>query len=336
VERCFYSRLNMIKETFNNKVLLLDTNHPALELGLREAGFSCDYFFDLNHKRLQLIIGEYSGIIVRSRFQLDKDLLSLAKNLSFIGRVGAGMEGIDVTYAASAGIRCLNAPEGNRNAVGEHALGMLLALLNRLLIVDEEVRNGIWKREENRGLELDGKTIGIIGYGNTGSAFAKKLSGFDCKVLAYDKYKNDFSDEYVTESDMDRIFSEADILSLHVPLTEETQQLVNRAYLKKFSKDIVLINTSRGKVVNTEDLVRDLDTGKVSAAALDVLEYESMSFEGLQDDELPEPYKELIASDKVILSPHIAGWTHESKLKLAEVIVSKIIANFRPPSSSRG
>jgi len=319
-------------ETTNNKVLLLDTNHPALEQGLTDAGFRCDYFFDLTLNRLKLIIGEYSGIIVRSRYQLNQELLSMAKNLAFIGRVGAGMEGIDTAFAESAGIRCFNAPEGNRNAVGEHALGMLLALMNRLLLVDAEVRKGIWLREENRGLELEGKTVGIIGYGNTGGAFAKKLSGFDCEVLAYDKYKSGFSDDYVCESDMDRIFIEADILSLHIPLTEETEYLINTEYLNKFRKNITLINTSRGKCVNTENLVNAINSGKVIGSALDVLEYESLSFETLKNDEIPEPYKQLIASEKVILSPHIAGWTHESKLKLAEVIVMKILVEFRPPA----
>ena len=321
----------MTRETNNNKVLLLDTNHPALEQGLKDAGFHCDYFFDLTLEQLKRIIGEYSGIIVRSRFHLDKELLSLAGNLAFVGRVGAGMEGIDIEYASMKGITCFNAPEGNRNAVGEHALGMLLVLMNRLFIADAEVRNGIWKREENRGIELEGKTVGIIGYGNTGGAFAKKLSGFDCEVLAYDKYRSGFSDEYVCESDMDRIFSEADILSLHIPLTEETRYLVDRQYLDKFAKGIILVNTSRGKCVNTDDLVTALETGKVKGAALDVLEYESMSFESLQADELPAPYKKLIASDQVILSPHIAGWTHESKLKLAHTILSKILEHFRPP-----
>jgi len=321
----------MTKETFNNGILLLDTNHPALEQGLTDAGFRCDYFFDLTLDRLKNIIHEYSGLIVRSRFHLDKDILSYADKLSFIGRVGAGMEGIDVDYAESAGIRCFNAPEGNRNAVGEHAMGMLLVLLNRLLIADAEVRNGIWKREENSGIELEGKTVGIIGYGNTGSAFAKKLAGFDCRVIAYDKYKKGFSDEYVTETDMDTIFNTIDILSLHVPLTEETDYLVDKTYLDKFIKDVLLINTSRGQVVNTEALIKALHSGKIIGAALDVLEYESLSFEGLQEDELPEPYKELIASDKVILSPHIAGWTQESKLKLATVIVNKILSEFNTP-----
>jgi len=322
----------MQNTTFNNKVILLDTNHPALEQGLTDAGFSCDYFHDLSRDCLKHIIANYSGIIIRSRFHLDRELLSLAKNLAFIGRVGAGMEGIDIDYAESIGVRCFNAPEGNRNAVGEHATGMLLGLMNRMLIADAEVRNGVWKREENRGVELEGKVIGIIGYGNTGSAFAKKLAGFDCRILAYDKYKKGFADNNVTEAGMDEIFEDADILSLHVPLTEETLYLVDDKYLNKFRKDIMLINTSRGKVVKTSDLVEALKSGKVPGAALDVLEYENLSFESLQNDEFPAPYKFLIVSEKVILSPHVAGWTHESKLKLAEVIVEKVLAEFKPPA----
>ncbi|MEN8224507.1 MAG: NAD(P)-dependent oxidoreductase [Bacteroidota bacterium] len=319
----------MLKETLNNKVLLLDTNHDLLQERLEEAGFVCDSFPDLTLDQLKNIIGDYAGIIVRSRFQLNVDLLSLAGKLAFIGRVGAGMEGIDIGYAEQAGISCFNAPEGNRNAVGEHALGMLLALMNNMIRADDEVRNGIWKREENRGEEIEGKTIGIIGYGNTGGAFAKKLYGFDCRVIAYDKYKQDFSDEYVEEVNMDEVFSAADILSLHVPLTEETNYLVNTDYLQQFSKDIWLMNTARGKVVNTADLVEAVSSGKVRGAALDVLEYESSSFEDLSSNELPEEYKFLASSDKVILSPHIAGWTHESKQKLAIVIVDKILARFK-------
>jgi len=321
----------MPQVTANNKVLLLDTNHPVLEERLRDAGFHCDYFPDLNLDKLKQIIGFYSGVIVRSRFHLDQDILSLAGNLSFIGRVGAGVEGIDVVYAQKAGIRCFNAPEGNRNAVGEHALGMLLALMNRMIIADYEVRKGIWKREENRGMELDGKTIGIIGYGNTGGAFARKLSSFNCNVLAYDKYKSGFSDEYVKEAVMEEIFRHSDVLSLHVPLTEETHYLVNTDYLQKFSNNIWIINTSRGAVVNTQDLVKGLNSAKVIGAALDVLEYESLSFGNLQDKALPEPYRMLVASEKVILSPHVAGWTVESKLKLAEVIVGKVLAEYKPP-----
>ncbi len=322
----------MTRDTINNKVLLLDANHHILEQRLADAGFRCDYFDELTLPHLKHIIGEYSGIIVRSRFRLDKDVLTLAKKLAFIGRVGAGMEGIDVDYCKSHGIRCFNAPEGNRNAVGEHAMGMLLVLMNRLLIADHEVRKGIWRREENRGIELEGRTVGIIGYGNTGGAFAKKLSGFDCTVLAYDKYKSGFSDNFVTECNMERIFSEADVLSLHVPLTDETRSLVDKDYFSKFEKNIILINTSRGHCVHTSNLVDALQSGKVTGAALDVLEYEKLSFENLLDDELPDAFRALIASDKVILSPHIAGWTHESKKKLAEVIADKILAEFSPPN----
>jgi len=323
----------MPERTKNNKVLLLDTNHDILEKGLTEAGFSCDYFAGLDRDGLRSIIGDYAGIIVRSRFRLDGDMLSRAEKLSFIGRVGAGMEGIDLDFARSRGIACYNAPEGNRNAVGEHAMGMLLVLLNRLLIADAEVRKGIWLREENRGIELEGKTVGIIGYGNTGGAFARKLSGFNCKVLAYDKYKTGFSDDYVAEVQMDRIFEEVDILSLHIPLSEETTSLVDTSYLQNFKKKIILINTSRGRCVNTADLVAAIDGGRVTGAALDVLEYEKQSFEDLDDASLPKAYKYLVSSDKVILSPHIAGWTHESKLKLAQTILEKVLKDFMPPES---
>lgn len=322
----------MKQKTKNNRVLLLDTNHELLEQKLSEAGFHCDYFPQLDLSGLKEIIGNYSGIIIRSRFHLNRELLTLAKDLAFIGRVGAGMEGIDIDFATSSGIRCFNAPEGNRNAVGEHAIGMLLVLANKLLIANNEVRNGIWKREENRGIEIKGRTVGIIGYGNTGGSFARKLYGFGCKVLAFDKYKSGFSDEFVIESGMSEIFKEADILSLHVPLTDETEYLVDKDYLEKFRKNIILINTSRGKVVKTDDLVETLKTGKVSGAALDVLEYESESFENLNNDSMPAPLHYLISSDKTILSPHIAGWTVESKRKLAEVIVGKVLAEFKAPA----
>ena len=321
------------KQTANNKVLLLDTNHPLLEERFVKEGFQCDYFPDLGLEALHDIIGNYSGIIVRSRFQLDSALLSRAVQLSFIGRVGAGMEGIDKAFAESKGIRCFNAPEGNRNAVGEHAVGVLLTLINRLMIADREVRKGVWKREENRGIELEGKTVGIIGYGNTGGAFARKLSGFGCRVIAYDKYKKGYTDDYAEESSMREVFAESDILSLHVPLTSETTGLVDTTYLHKFKKNIWLINTARGKVVNTSDLVDGLESGKVLGAALDVIEYESLSFENLEAENLPEPYQYLISSPKVILTPHIAGWTIESKRKLAEVIAGKILGAFCPPSS---
>jgi D-3-phosphoglycerate dehydrogenase len=240
--------------------------------------------------------------------------------------VGAGMENIDVAYAEKNGIACVNSPEGNRDAVAEHALGMLLALFNNLIKANTEVRNGKWLREENRGLELCGKTVGIIGYGNMGAAFAQRLQGFGVKVLAYDKYKTNFGNDFVKESSLQEIFEQADILSLHTPLTDETNYLINNAFIKQFKKNIYIINTARGKCLNTADLVANLESGKVLGACLDVLEYEAVSFEGIDAKEMPQPMQYLMKSDKVILTPHIAGWTKESNIKLAEFLAQKIIS----------
>ena len=242
-----------------------------------------------------------------------------------IGRAGAGMENIDVTYAESKGITCVSAPEGNRDALAEHTIGMLLMLFNKLNIVDKEVRNGIWLRSENRGVELLGKTIGIIGYGNMGSAFAKRLQGFGCKVLVYDKYKKGFGNDFVVESTLEQMYNECDIVSLHIPLTEETNHLVNVDFINRFKKNIYIINTARGKCLNTSDLVSRITSGKVLGACLDVLEYESVSFEKLDSAKLPEPMQYLIKSDKVVLSPHIAGWTHESNYRISKIIAEKMI-----------
>lgn len=309
---------------YRPKVLFIDTAHPALAEGLESLGFACDRFPEAEMSDYQRLIAEYEGIIIRSKIPVDKTLISHASKLRFIARVGAGMENIDVEAAASKGIKCLNAPEGNRDAVGEQAIGMLLALMNRLMIADHEVRQGIWQRERNRGYELGGKTVAIIGFGNTGSAFARKLSGFDVRILAYDKYKTGFAIDRVEECDMETIFDEADILSLHVPLTHETHYLVNQTYLENFAKPVWLVNTSRGQVVNTSDLVAMIDTGQVKGACLDVLEYEKFSFEELPSGNFPEAFNKLIVSDRVLLSPHIAGWTHESNLKMAQVLVRKI------------
>lgn len=310
------------------KVLFVDTAHPILTEELTRMGYQCDYFADYSRTDYLRIIHHYFGIIIRGKIKLDAEMLSAASNLKFIGRVGAGMENIDVAYAETLGIACLNAPEGNRDAVGEHAVGMLLMLMNRLRIADREVRQGIWLREENRGTEIKGKTVAIIGYGNMGGAFARVLKGFDVRVIAYDKYKTNYSDDYVCESDMQTIFEEADILSLHLPLTPETLFLVDEAYLKKFRKQIYLINTARGRNVKTADLVQQLKAGKVLGAALDVLEYEKLSFESLDQKSLPEDFNWLIHSDQVVLSPHIAGWTHESNYKLAMTIVEKVTRLF--------
>lgn len=310
------------------KVLFIDTAHPSLQQGLEELGFECHYFDNYRRNDFEKIIHRYEGIIIRSKIKLDSRLLEKAEALQFIGRVGAGMENIDVDFAQSRGIQCFNAPEGNRGAVGEQAIGMLLMLFNHLKRADAEVRQGLWRREENRGLEIEGKTIGIIGYGNMGSSFAQKLCGFGARVIAYDKYKKNYSDQFVTESTLEALFEQSDIVSLHVPLTDETRFMVNRDFLTQFKKEIFLINTSRGKVLKTEDLVHQLKTGKVKGACLDVLEYEGLSFEQLDANKLPKAFAELIKMENVILSPHIAGWTHESNVKLAQTIVQKVKAYY--------
>lgn len=308
----------------NRKILFIDSAHPILLQEMEKLGFNCDYFPTYAHQECEAIIHQYTGIIIRSKIKLDAGILEKADNLLFIGRVGAGMENIDAVYAASRGIVCLNAPEGNRDAVGEHALGMLLMLLNNLRRADAQVRQGIWLRAENRGIEIMGKTIGIIGYGNMGGAFAKRLSGFGAKVLAYDKYKTNYSDQFVRESSLEELFAETDILSLHVPLTAETNHLVNKNFIKKFRKSLYLINTARGQVVNTVQLVDALKNGKILGAALDVIEYEKFSFEGIDNTAFPADFKYLINADNVVLSPHIAGWTNESEIKMAKVLAEKI------------
>ncbi len=292
---------------------------------LEKEGYQCDYFDDTDYNYFKEIIHQYHGVIVRSKIRLDEEFLKNATKLKFIARVGAGMENIDQHFAESMGIVCLNAPEGNRDAVGEQAVAMLLSLFNHLNKADKEVRTGIWEREKNRGVELGGKTIGIIGYGNTGSAFAKKLRGFDVHVLAYDKYKTSFSDGLVNEAEIKELFEKSDVVSLHVPLTGETDYMVNDHFINQFSKNIYLINTSRGKIVNTPDLVKNLESGKVLGACLDVLEYEGFSFEDLNSSNLPAAFSKLVEMDQVILSPHIAGWTHESNIKMAKVIFKKIM-----------
>ena len=303
------------------KVLFIDTAHDELRRRLVKQGFECEYFADFERIDYLKIVHNYIGIIVRSKVKLDSSFLEQCTNLKFIGRVGAGMENIDARFAESLGITCVNAPEGNRDAVGEQAVGMLLSLFNNLVRADNQVRDGVWIREGNRGYELGGKTIGIIGYGNTGMAFAKKLCGFDMEVLAYDKYKKDYSDEYATEVTMNDIFDRCDILSLHVPLTDETNYLVNSAYINSFRKNIYLVNTSRGKVLNTSDLVINLKSKKVLGACLDVLEFEGLSFENMI---LPEDIKGMLKMHNVVLSPHIAGWTNESNYKMAVTIAEKV------------
>ncbi|WP_321279430.1 2-hydroxyacid dehydrogenase [Marinifilum fragile] len=310
------------------KVLFIDSTHPRLLEMLQNAGFDCTYAPEKNKEELLEIFPEFDGFIIRSKFKLTKAELDIASKLKFIGRVGAGLENIDVEYAESKGIKCFNAPEGNRDAVGEHAVGMLLTLFNNLCRCNWEVRNGMWRREENRGIEIMGKTVGIIGYGNMGGAFAQRLKGFGCNVIAYDKYKFNYTDDYCTEKQLDDLFEQCDILSLHVPQTEETMFMVNDEFLNQFKKPIFLINTARGKVVRIADLVKNLKSRQVKGACLDVLEYEKTSFEDLHASELPAEFQYLIEAENVLLSPHVGGWTHESNIKLSEVTAQKIIDEF--------
>lgn len=312
------------------KVLFVDSTHQRLPEMLKKAGFYVDYNPDkVTPENITEIIPGYDGIIIRSKMKIDKKIIDIASNLKFIGRVGAGLENIDVDYAESKGIKCFNSPEGNRDAVGEQALGMLLTLFNNIIKADLEVRNGQWLREENRGLEIKGKTVGIIGYGNMGSAFAQRLKGFEANVIAYDKYKFDYSDEYVKEKTLNDLFEQTDILSLHVPLTYETKFMICNEFINKFKKNIYIINTARGKVLKTNDLVKNMVSGKVLGAALDVLEYEKVSFENLHsDNKLPDAFEYLIKSNKVVLTPHIAGWTNESNVKLSEFLAKKVIKEF--------
>ncbi|PKP31887.1 MAG: hypothetical protein CVU00_12300 [Bacteroidetes bacterium HGW-Bacteroidetes-17] len=301
------------------KILFVDETHPVLIESFEKLGYQCDFLPSILKSEDDLTM--YEGIVVRSK-KINKQVISRATNLKFIGRVGAGMENIDVYFAEQKGIKCLNAPEGSRDAVGEHTVALLLAALNKIVSSDAEVKKGIWNRNGNWGTEIKGKTIGIIGYGNMGSSFAQKISGFGAEVIAYDKYKFNYTDQFVTETDLQTVFDKADILSLHVPITEETHFMVNDAFLQNFKKNIFLLNTSRGEVVKTADLVKHLKTGKVLAAGLDVLEYEKHAFEKLED--LPEDFQYLSQAKNVVFTPHVAGWTDESYYKLARVLFEKI------------
>lgn len=308
----------------NIKILHIDSNHPILWGQLQELGFVNHEDFISTKEEIEAKIQDYNGIVIRSRFKIDKLFLDKAINLQFIARVGAGLESIDCDYARSKNITLIAAPEGNRNAVAEHSLGMILSLFNKLNTADREIRSGHWNRESNRGHELDGKTVGIIGYGNMGKSFAKKLRGFEVEVLCYDilDHVGDANAKQVT---LEEFQKKVDVLSLHIPWTPETNQMVNAKFMDGFAKPFWLINTSRGKNIVTTDLVAAMKTGKILGAGLDVLEYEKLSFETLfQEDNTPEAFQYLLEAPNVILTPHVAGWTYESHERLAQVIVDKI------------
>ena len=305
------------------KILLLDKNHPLITEQLSEKGFVLEEDFSSSYEQVLEKIHLYEGVIIRSRIPLDAHFLEKAKNLKFIARVGAGMENIDISKAQELGIKLINSPEGNKDAVAEHVIGTLLVLMNRLFISSNEVKKGIWLREENRGEEILGKTFGIIGYGNMGKAVAKRLSGFGCKTIFYD-IKPNLSDEFAAQVSLQELQENADILSLHTPLTEDTLYMIDEEFISKMKKNFYFINTARGKNLKTSALVNALKSGKIKGACLDVLEYEKTSFENLETKN--EDLEYLLNSEKAIITPHIAGWTHESKIKLAQVIVDKILA----------
>ncbi|MFM7814745.1 MAG: NAD(P)-dependent oxidoreductase [Flavobacteriales bacterium] len=310
------------------KVLFIETVHPILDEMLEKHGYHCDHRHDWDRSSLLSHIHEYFGIVLRSRLRMDEEVLQAASSLKFIARSGSGLENIDLASAEARGVKVFNSPEGNADAVGEHAIAMLLAALNRIPTADREVRNGQWLREENRGIELSELTVGVIGYGVMGRSFAKKLSGFDVRVLAHDKYVHDFGHGHVVESTLELIYAEADVVSLHLPLTEETRYYANAAFFQSFQKPIHFLNTARGKHVDTAALVEAMKSGSVITACLDVLEYEKASLEGLEFETLPEPLQYLMNSDRVILSPHVAGWTHASYRKLSSVLGEKILSTF--------
>lgn len=313
------------------EVVFLDTVHPVLEERLEASGlFSCVDGTKWSRAESESRLKTAHGIVIRSRFPMDGQLLQFAPELRFIARSGAGMENIDEAYCAKRNILLFNAPEGNRNAVGEHALGMLLALMNKLHTGDRDVRKGIWDREGNRGVELDGKTVGIIGFGNNGAAFAKKLRGFDVKVLAYDKYKSGFGDDFVMEATLEAVLRKSDVLSFHIPQNAETIYFANQELFDGLGKSIYLLNLSRGKIVETAALIRALEKGVVLGAGLDVNEFEKASFESFFESEIPEPLKYLLHSDRVLLTPHVGGWTQESYFKLSDVLADKILLVYAP------
>lgn len=305
------------------KIIIADEMHPSIVPDLKKAGFEVDYLPEISREMLKDSIYKYDGIIIRSKTDLDREMIDFATNLQYIARAGAGTDKIDESYCNEKGIVILNAPEGNRDALGEHATGILLTLLNKIHLSDRDIRKSIWNREGSRGTEIKGKVVGIIGYGNMGSAFAQRLSGFECRVLAYDKYKKDYGDKYAIASEMEQLYQEVDILSFHVPLTRETQGFYDFDFFNKFKKDLYLVNTARGPILPLIDLIRLLDTGKILGAALDVLEKEKL--DKLTGEEKDRFYN-LVERDNVVFTPHVGGWSYESYKRINDVLVQKIVS----------
>ena len=310
-------------------VFLLDKTHPILRSSLEAMGLVCVDHTQSDKDKVMNLLHEACGVVVRSRFGLDEAFMEAGKDLAFIARWGVGIEHIDLQAAARRGIAVLTSPEGSRDTVGEHTVGLLLALMNNLARADRQVRNGQWIREGNRAVEIKGKTIGILGYGNMGQAFARRLMGFEARVIAYDKYRTNYGDQYAEAVELDELWRTSDILSIHIPYDELNHYYVNGVFLDRFDKAVFLVNTARGLVVHTEDLVERLKSGKVKGAALDVIEYEETSFVHLRPDELPEAFQYLRQSDQVVLSPHIAGWSFEAEEGHGRVLAEKIGAVLR-------
>lgn len=305
----------------SRKVLITAKVHNYLIHKLEEKGFEVSYQPSITHDEVVAAIPEFTGMIVTTRIKVDKGMLDRAGQLQWIGRLGSGMELIDVAYAEGKGIKCVSSPEGNRDTVGEQAVGMLLVLMNNILKSNLELRQGIWERDGNRADELGGRTVGIIGYGNTGGAFARKLRGFDVEILAYDKYKTGFSDEHVKEATMEELFEKADVVSVHLPLTAETHHLANEAFFKSFKKPIRFINAARGKIVNTPDIVAALENGTIAGACLDVLENEKLSSYSAAEK---EQFEKLLQMSNVVMTPHIGGYSHEASVKMARIVLEKL------------
>lgn len=305
------------------QVLITDEVHTILIEGLQQQGYIVNYEPKITAAEVLQQIDNYVGLIINSKVYVGKEMLDKATKLKFVCRVGSGLEVIDIEYAKQRDVAAFNSPEGNRVAVGEFALGGLLGLMRNMCRANTEVKNSKWNRESNRGYELTGKTVGLIAYGNNAQAFAKLLAGFDVRVLAYDKYYHGFDEGYVTETPLNTIYKEADVLSLHLPLTTETTYMIDYAFLSSFKKPYWLINTSRGKVMRTNDMLKCIEEGKIRGAVLDVLENEKINELSAAE---ADTFKKLCAEERILLSPHIAGWTHESKRRIAEVLLQKIAA----------
>ena len=309
------------------KCLIVDRMHECIIPLLEEAQYQVHYRPGMTREEILEAIAEYEGLIVRSKLAVDQELIDRATSLHFVGRAGAGLDQLDTEALAVRNIAVVNAPEGNRDALAEHMVGMLLGLLNKIYQADQQVRAGVWDREANRGVELMGKTVGIIGYGYMGQAFAQRLSGFGTKVLAYDKYRQAYGDAYATEASMGELHEQADVISFHVPLTEETRNMVDDRYLNQFQKDVILLNSARGKISSFKTLVEALERGKLRGAALDVLENEQLA---TLSEQQRHYFAKLCQSDRVLLTPHVAGWTYESYEKISRVLAKKVASLNRP------